>query len=331
MIRTALRIALAAVGLALLLGAAAFLAYRPRHWRTPEAVAVAGAGSAALRVDVESFPPFRSRSHAEALRAMEALVSKRVQDAGWTVSAQDVRRDANPHVHRTSDDPVTHNLLAVRGAGGGVRPILLGAHLDSVSASPGGDDDGSAVAVLLDLARRLEPAAAGRVELCFFNEEEAGLLGSYTFVASLPAAERARIERVFVLDMVGGYDSAPHSQTYPPPLSWMAPDRGDFLSAIALTDADAAVAALREARERFAPALPIEMFEPPRVVANRLRDLWRSDHGPFWEAGIPAVFLTDTGNFRSQRYHTAADVPGALDYAKLALVADLLAAVVAGR
>ncbi|MHB8421039.1 MAG: M28 family peptidase [Myxococcales bacterium] len=330
MIRRLLRIAGGVLGLTLSLGGAAFLHYRPRHWRTPGAVAQAGPESAALRADVEAFPPFRSRSRPAALGAMEALVAKRLGDAGWTVARQEVRRDANPHRRRPSDAPATYNLLATRGTETGVRPILLGAHLDSVTASPGADDDGSAVAVLLDLARRLAPAAAARVELCFFDEEEDGLLGSYTFVASLSPADRARIERVFVMDMVGDYDSALHSQVYPPPLAWLAPDRGDFLSAVALTDADAAVSELRAARERAAPALPLEMLEPPRAVARRLPDLWRSDHGSFWEAGIPAVFLTDTGEFRSKRYHTAADVPGALDYAKLALVADMLAAVAGG-
>jgi hypothetical protein len=330
-VRRRVQLALGSLAIAIALAVGVFADYRPRHWRTPGAVAVAGPESAVLRADVEAFPPFRSRSHPEAIRAMEALVTQRLEAAGWTVTPQEVRRDANPHRRQPTDAPLTHNLLATRGAASGVRPVLFGAHIDSVSVSPGGDDNGSAVAVLLDLARRLPPEAAARVELCFFNEEEDGLLGSYTFVGSLSPAERAQIQRVFVLDMVGHYDSTPHSQRYPPPLSWLAPDRGDFLSAIALTDADAAVAGLGEARASVAAGLPMEMFEPPRAMARRLPDLWRSDHGPFWEAHIPAVFLTDTANFRSKRYHTAADVPEVLDYAKVALVADMLAAVAAER
>ena len=45
-----------------------------------------------------------------------------------------------------------------------------------------------------------------------------------------------------------------------------------------------------------------------------LRDLRRSDHAPFWDAGIPAILVTDTSNFRSPFYHTAMDRIEMIDF-----------------
>ena len=299
--------------------------YRPTSWRSTVANARPAASDAArLRADVESFPPFRSRAHAPALAAMEALVQARLESLGWQVARQDVASSANPHRPVPAAGPVTHNVVATRARAASGPLFVVGAHLDAVAAAPGADDNGSGVAVLLELARLLTPDVAARVELVFFNEEEEGLHGSYTFVVALPEQDCRRIAAAYVTDMVGFFDTRAHSQTYPPPLSWLAPDRGDFLSVIALTDADAALRALHAAHDRVASDLPLEVFEPPRPLARKLPDLWRSDHAPFWEAGIPAVFFTDTGNFRSDRYHTPRDTADELDYRQMARFADLL-------
>jgi hypothetical protein len=55
----------------------------------------------------------------------------------------------------------------------------------------------------------------------------------------------------------------------------------------------------------------------------------RSDHLPFWNAGLPAVLWTDTGNFRNPHYHRASDTPATLDYAYMRDVAELVCDVVA--
>jgi hypothetical protein len=52
--------------------------------------------------------------------------------------------------------------------------------------------------------------------------------------------------------------------------------------------------------------------------------LARSDHDPFWRAGIPAVMWTDTAEFRNPNYHRATDTPGTLDYDFLQSVTQLL-------
>ncbi|MBS2031000.1 MAG: M28 family peptidase [Deltaproteobacteria bacterium] len=319
------------VAIALLLLTAAFVAvvlglWRPRLWAASMGAPVTRRASAnELQFQVAALPWFRAvkLTQSPANFETQSRLAQKLQALGWSVESQAVQHTS----HAGNTDPKlasrSNNLIATKHLADG--PItVIAAHLDAVSKSPGADDDGSGVAVLLELARLLSPEAASHVELCFFNEEENGLHGSNTFVEMLKPEERARIRVAIVMDMVGAFDQRPHSQTYPPPLSWLAPDTGDFLSVIAITDADASVQALKRAREKVAPELAMELFEPPRAIAEKFPDIWRSDHAPFWQAKVPAIFLTDTGEFRTTRYHDPTDTADALDYPRMAALTDAL-------
>ena len=93
------------------------------------------------------------------------------------------------------------------------------------------------------------------------------------------------------------------------------------------------------ARAATAAGLPAARLRDPRWngrgqrithwVNPLLMDLDRSDHEPFWLRGIPAVLLTGTATLRSPHYHRDSDTPDTLDYARLAQVADSLAATLA--
>jgi Zn-dependent M28 family amino/carboxypeptidase len=47
-----------------------------------------------------------------------------------------------------------------------------------------------------------------------------------------------------------------------------------------------------------------------------------SDHWAFWQAGFPAVMITDTAVFRSPHYHSGNDTPEKLDYDRFARVVE---------
>ncbi len=75
--------------------------------------------------------------------------------------------------------------------GSGARRVVVGAHLDAVPGSPGANDNGAGVAVLLGLARHLRDRPWNvTVELCFFDQEEQGLVGSRVYVARDTAPDR---------------------------------------------------------------------------------------------------------------------------------------------
>src|SRR5262249_55472133 len=199
--------------------------------------------------------------------------------------------------------------------------ILIGAHYDAVPGTPGADDNASAVAVLLAVAGVVGP----REDVCYvaFDGEECSLAGSRWFVERLGPH---RLEQVHVLEMVGYTDHRPGSQRNPvPPVP--APPIGDFLGLVGTQGSSrlldhvlaTAGAAVIPVYGLYLPDVPVEMIG--QVAPHVLR----SDHSPFWSAGIPALMWTDTAEFRNPNYHRPTDTPDTLDYPFMVDVARLLA------
>lgn len=49
-------------------------------------------------------------------------------------------------------------------------------------------------------------------------------------------------------------------------------------------------------------------------ISIKTPDLSRSDHAPFWRENIPAIFISDSANFRYPHYHTGSDTVDQLDF-----------------
>jgi Zn-dependent M28 family amino/carboxypeptidase len=202
---------------------------------------------------------------------------------------------------------------------------LIGAHFDSVPNSPGADDNASAVAVMLAVAKAL----GRRRDILYvaFNAEEAGLAGSAEFVQQM-AGEMKLLEQVHVLEMVGYRDRRRHSQSNPLPVL-EAPTTGDFLGVVA--NRKGLVDQIIEAAERITVpvvGLAIPLGLSLGAIRQNAPHLLRSDHAPFWERNIPAVMWTDTAEFRNPNYHQPRDMPDTLDYDFMAEVAKLVMLVV---
>ncbi|KAF1961380.1 hypothetical protein CC80DRAFT_543726 [Byssothecium circinans] len=81
--------------------------------------------------------------------------------------------------------------------------LMLGAHSDSVYRGPGINDDGSGTIGILEVAKALSKYKVNNaVRFGWWSGEEIGLLGSEYFVASLPAAEQAKIRAYLNFDMI---------------------------------------------------------------------------------------------------------------------------------
>ncbi len=204
--------------------------------------------------------------------------------------------------------------------------ILIGAHFDSVPNTPGADDNASAVAVMLAVAKAL--GLRRDVMYVAFNAEEQNLAGSREFVKEM-AGEMKLLEQVHVLEMVGYRDRRPNSQKNPLPMMIQAPTTGDFLAVVA--NQSGLVDHIIEAAESVTVPV-VGLAIPPGLSLNAIGQisphLLRSDHAPFWEKGIPAVMWTDTSEFRNPHYHQPSDLPDTLDYEFMAEVGKVLAAVV---
>ncbi len=205
--------------------------------------------------------------------------------------------------------------------------VLVGAHYDSVKGSPGADDNASGVAALLEVARAFaeSPSALAandprvHVQFVAFDQEELGLLGSRAYCRSLQARGTS-VAAMMSLEMLG-FTSA--YQTMVPGIS-VSSKQGDFLAVVANAESEhllsafqtpQATGAIRAVTGRRSD-LPLECVRVGAgTEAAALARL--SDHGAFWDAGFPALLLTDTAFLRNPHYHMASDTPDTLDYAFL--------------
>lgn len=230
--------------------------------------------------------------------------------------------------YRTTVEGPFRNVVAVPAGARDEPHILLCAHYDSVPTSPGADDNASGVAVMLACARALARASpALPVAFVAFNAEEDGVLGSADFVMRRARGRGLRVREAHVLEMVGFSSWDRGSQRAPLPLLRpLTPDTGNFLGLLGRGRSNAAVSGIVRTAEATTPDLRVFGLMTYLGIDRLLPVLHRSDHSPFWRAGIPAVLWTDTAEFRNPHYHRASDLPDTLDYLFMRRVAELLLA-----
>jgi Zn-dependent M28 family amino/carboxypeptidase len=225
------------------------------------------------------------------------------------------------------------NVLATLPGRDAGRPrLLVGAHYDTVPGTPGADDNASGVAALLEAARLLaHDRPRTTVEFAGFAlEEPQGLtyaVGSRAF-AEEARRQGVRYAGVLVLEMVGYTDARPGSQAVPALLFWKrVPRTGTFLAATGDGQSARLLRAFACAAREAVADLPLVTFRTPLrgwlVPATRL-----SDNCSFWDAGYPALMLTDTAFLRNPHYHLGSDRVETLDLSFLARVTDAVVAAV---
>jgi aminopeptidase S len=129
-------------------------------------------------------------------------IKTRLQGAGYTVAEQYCSTCTYP----------SNNLIADWPGGPADQVVMFGAHLDSVSAGPGINDNASGSAVLLEVALVLaaqNPTMTKHVRFAWWTDEEQGLNGSEFYVGRLTSTQRGYIKGYYNFDMVastnGGY------------------------------------------------------------------------------------------------------------------------------
>ena len=115
------------------------------------------------------------------------------------------------------------------------------------------------------------------------------------------------------LEMLGFKNTEPGSQSYPPyidPLQY--PDTGDFIAVVGNEPSAGLAKELVEGMTLSVPSLKVEKLVVPGQ-GESFTEVRLSDHSPFWDAGIPAVMVTDTAFFRNPNYHQPGDTIETLD------------------
>ena len=103
-------------------------------------------------------------------------------------------------------------------------------------------------------------------------------------------------------------------------------DRGDFLAVLGNRNSLQLLDSLLRTARGYWPDFPVVGLKIWCGLERRFHHLQRSDHAPFWQAGIPALMWTDTAEFRNPHYHQPSDKPETLDYGFLQSVTRLLIA-----
>jgi Zn-dependent M28 family amino/carboxypeptidase len=94
-------------------------------------------------------------------------------------------------VIKKKDTTTTKGENIIVRLGKGTKKIVVGAHFDAFSDSPGANDNASGTAVLLSLIQQLQDIEWNyTVEFCFFDQEEAGIMGSRYYVKQFVIPQR---------------------------------------------------------------------------------------------------------------------------------------------
>jgi Zn-dependent M28 family amino/carboxypeptidase len=218
-------------------------------------------------------------------------------------------------------DPIEQPLPAIGGAnvvatvpGTSPRWVLVGAHYDHLGEEGGrvywgADDNAAAVAILVEVARRLQasPPAGRGVLLASFDAEEpphflSGTMGSQYFAAHAPVPLDT-IDLMVCMDLVGHRVGGPE----------LPAEVGRSLFVLG-AERSRGTAERIDALARAEPGLFAR-----RLDAEAIPPL--SDYEPFWRRRVPFLFLTAG---RSRIYHTPEDTPDKLDWDKMAATARWL-------
>lgn len=299
---------------------------------------------------LRSLPTKRSgtgdAAHIQGLRDTEALIEKSLKQAGYEPRMWPFVWKKGQHPLDPPDESAMteeekkgntwHNIIAeVPGTTKPNEIVIIGAHFDAVTNSPGADDDGSGTAAIMEFARIYKDAKFDRtVRFVFFNLEEPGLIGSRKYAAAAKRAMNTTDKKVVAMisvEMLGYYCDTPGCQQSPLPSIpgvFEAPTVGDFLG-IATTKShnwlgERIEKAWLKAEPQFKLVRPDFIPDIPATPP----DLLRSDHAPFLLVGIPAVIVADTANFRSPHYHQPTDTVETLDEKRYLAAVRGLAAVV---
>jgi hypothetical protein len=202
--------------------------------------------------------------------------------------------------------------------------LIVGAHYDSVPQSPGADDNASAIAGLLALAKSFALERHRGIGFVAFNREEDGLMGSAEYVSHLSEYEKAKIRCAHILEMIGYAKSEAGTQALPPGLPIKIDDTGDFIGIIANKNSNRLLDGIIQLAKQHTPSLPVKCLKVFMGVEKLFPHLMRSDHGPFWDSDIPSLMWTDTSEFRNPNYHKRSDTPETLDYDFMYKVVSLL-------
>lgn len=237
--------------------------------------------------------------------------------------------DVQRQTYKVQGQPCANLFVEIAGDNRREEIVVVGAHYDSVAGTVGANDNGTGSVAVLALARRFAKSKPSRTLrfVLFANEEppyfQTGDMGSLVY-ARRCKANKENVVAMLSLETIGYYSDAKNSQNYPPPFSLFYPSTGNFIGFVGNTKSAELVTKCVGSFRQHAQ-FPSEGAAAP----GQIQGVGWSDHWSFWQAGYPALMVTDTAPFRYPHYHQRSDTPDKVDYGKMARVVDGLQGVIA--
>ena len=261
----------------------------------------------------------RNLDHYTALQSAADYIQTSLREFGYHPTTQ---------TYTVNGRTVTNIAAQIVGTGKPEENIVIGAHYDSVTDTPGANDNASGVAAVLELARFFKSSRPNKtISFVFFANEEPPYfqtdeMGSLVYAKQLHQ-QGVHVAGMIAVETIGYYSDARGSQHYPSLMSLFYPDTGNFIAFVGDPESrDLLHRCVRVFRE--STNFPSEGAAPPPDTPGAG---W-SDHWSFWQQGWPAIMATDTAPFRYRQYHRPQDTTDKLDFDKMARVVGGLKRVV---
>jgi len=256
----------------------------------------------------------RGYLESEALKKTTDYIKSELTSYGYAVATQ-------PYIYK--DRTYENIFVEKQGRKMPDKVIVVGAHYDTVTGTPGADDNASGIAGILELARLLadEPLDMSVQFVAFALEEpplfRSRFMGSYVYARSLKRTGKS-VEGMICLEMIGYFTDEPGSQVYPLPFfRWIYPTTGNFITLVSNLRSKGFLKRIKVGFE-IGTNLPVETLSTVSFVPG----VDFSDHRSFWKFGYNAVMVTDTAFYRNPNYHEKGDVPAMLDYKRMGDVVE---------
>lgn len=214
-------------------------------------------------------------------------------------------------------DQEVSNLIVEKSGGGKKGLIVVGAHYDTVPGTPGADDNASAVAGLLELARLHQEKKIQKsiVLVAFVNEEPPcfGFSNMGSMVYANYLKERGcEVEVMISLEMIG-YFRKERIQRFPlPGMGFFYPKTGDFIGVVGNLPSHHYVRLIKNGIRKYSRIDARSLTAPEFFGGINL-----SDNYSFWRFGYRAVMVTDTSFFRNPNYHQETDTIDTLNFDRM--------------
>ncbi|KAM0335152.1 hypothetical protein ACHAQA_000193 [Verticillium albo-atrum] len=170
--------------------------------------AAAGAAGVIIYHDIETLPTAGSLGEVNLSAYVSTGFIRKVDGEDLVARIQGGEKIEGFFQHdQLVEERITQNVFVETEEGDPHNVIVLGAHLDSVQAGPGINDDGSGTSLILEVFKALQKYRfKNKVRFAWWGAEENGLLGSRYYTQNLEAPEIDDILAYLNFDMVSkGY------------------------------------------------------------------------------------------------------------------------------